>query len=144
MMMISSFSPLVYLDWISKLCQNRTAGPLTGSIPILGGSSADKLSGPPPSRKVSSCVTWSSRSPITYSSGAWTKWNSSDDPWKEDLPNQGRDKPLAFPSFMVITRWLAIWTFQCLLQDLTPPSHLQQVELSLTHETWKLTYVFLL
>merc|ERR1719211_735084 len=31
--------------------QNRTAGPLTGSIPILGGSSADKLSGPPPSRK---------------------------------------------------------------------------------------------
>merc|ERR1719397_606944 len=31
--------------------QNRTAGPLTGSIPILGGSSADKLSGPPPARK---------------------------------------------------------------------------------------------
>ena len=37
--------------------QNRTAGPLTGSIPILGGSSADKLSGPPPSRKVS--TSWS-------------------------------------------------------------------------------------
>merc|ERR1719347_914587 len=31
--------------------QNRTAGPLTGSIPILGGSSADKLLGPPPTRK---------------------------------------------------------------------------------------------
>ena len=78
-MMISSFSPPVF-GLSSKLCQNRTAGPLTGSIPILGGSSADKLSGPPPARKVSSCTSRCGGSSKRYSSGARTKRNSSDDP----------------------------------------------------------------
>ena len=105
-LMISSFSPPVF-GLSSKLCQNRTAGPLTGSIPILGGSSADKLSGPPPARKVSSCTSWCSGSSKQYSSGARTKRNSSDDPWKEGLPKQGWDKAMAFLSLC----WSGAWQY---------------------------------
>ena len=125
-MMISSFPPLVS-GLSSKLCQNRTAGPLTGSIPILGGSSADKLSGPPPARKVSSCTSWCSGSSKQYSSGARTKRNSSDDPWKESVSKQGCYLKTKYYSFILITRCLAIWTFQFLHLVLTPPYHLPLV-----------------
>ena len=62
-----------------------------------------------------------------FSAGTWTKWNSSDDPRKESVSKQGCYLKKKYHSSILITRCLAIWTFQCLHLVLTPPYHLPLV-----------------
>ena len=62
-----------------------------------------------------------------FSAGTWTKWNSSDDPRKESVSKQGCYLKKKYYSSILITRCLAIWTFQCLHLVLTPPYHLPLV-----------------
>ena len=135
----SSFSQHCGL-WIKlKIWQNRTAGPLTGSIPILGGSSADKLSGPPPSRKVSHfLMQWIVKETFCRSlNRAEFKW------WpmkRESTQARWGLKPRGPSLNKMLPRCLAIWTFQCLLQDLIPPCHLQQAQLLPTEVITYMSY----